>query len=247
MIISAFSDIHKKPKRYEDVNITDSEFVNILIKLSEKSDMVYINGDYLDIWCSIWPTETSQIVVLKKLLKRYHKTFKYILENPKIKIIIGNHDHLLHKLHKLNENSKVSYSDTIINSNNQKILIWHGNVDLLNSKLISIGAFLAWIEYQFEKIFKICKLIKLVNFMKKAIHFFGFKNKMQIKDFKTKIKQDDDLVMIVNGHTHVKEIHKFEQNNKQRTYVNTGFFNYNHPLVTAINTETLDVKQANIL
>lgn len=247
MIISAFSDIHKKPKKYEDVNITDSEFLNILMDLSNKSDLVYINGDYLDIWCSVWPTENSQIIALKKLLKRYHKTFKYILDNPKIKIIIGNHDELLHKLHRLTENGKVIYSDTIINSKNQKILIWHGNVDLLNSKLIVIGAFLAWIEYQFEKLFKICKLTNLVNFMKRAIHFFGFKNTMQIRDFKKQIKQDDDLVMVVNGHTHVKEIHEFSLNNRVRIYVNTGFFNRKNSLITTINTETLEVKQVNIL
>lgn len=247
MIISVLSDVHKKTKKYEDVNLTDSEFLDILTKLSNDSDYVYINGDYLDIWCSTWPTEHSQLIALKKLLKRYHKTFKYILHNPKIKLIIGNHDHLLSQVNSILLQEKIIFSDTITNSNNEKILIWHGNVDKLNSDWITAGAFLAWIEYVFEKIFKIFKLIKLFKFMKWAIHFFGFKNDMQIHDFKKRIKQDDSLIMVINGHTHVREIHKFEQNNKQRIYVNTGYFNKSNPVITVLNTETLDVKQVNIL
>jgi len=53
--------------------------------------------------------------------------------------------------------------------------------------------------------------------------------------------------MVINGHTHVKEISNFEFNNKRRTYVNTGFFCRNNPIITVINTETLDVNQVNIL
>lgn len=238
MKIASLSDIHISSGKHNSCKIQDEEFYIFLLTLLTYVDRVYLNGDFLDLWKSKWPTKKSQFKELNNINKEYPKTLKLILDEPRIIWNAGNHDELVQRI---DGNDR----DIIINSNGEKILIWHGQLDIFNKYFSFIGRIITYIEFNIEKFLKLLRLNFLFKYLKKAYYYFGFRNKKQINQFKKNIDNDDNLICVFNGHTHKAQILEFEYNNKNRIYINTGHFDSNTKNIVILDTESFNI-EANI-
>jgi UDP-2,3-diacylglucosamine pyrophosphatase LpxH len=222
-------------------------FFRFIRNLSEDVDAVYVNGDIFDLWKTFWLSDKSIEEELAEIHREYPLTLDFFINSPKTKLFIGNHDDYLEK--KINSplwNNKLNKRIMLRNNSNESILIWHGHLDFFNTKLAFVGRTITFLGGWIERILA---AIKAKGIYMKFRHFArstAFKNSTQIKKFKLDIEEDDSIVCLINGHTHINEIKRFEYNGKTRLYVNTGKYDGFTKDVTIIDTETLDVVKSTV-
>lgn len=240
MKVAVLSDLHIK---YTDGSkkfiFSDSEFLEYLKELLTRVDFLILDGDVLELWKPLGLTFKSQILEYEKIVDEYPSTLAFIFDDPRVKLIYGNHDDAIPKMSKFYSPLRKFKYDEYLFCSQGEIKIWHGHLDFWNSKLPKIGFFLTWCSGIIERV-----LFKKANHYKGFAKFFKkpfFKNSTQIKDFKDCIDSDDNLVVMINGHTHHSEILRFEYNNKERLYINCGYFNGINKDIVILDTDTLDV------
>lgn len=240
MKIAILSDLHIKQNDGSDKFIwNDNQFNNYLNNLIDQVDRVYFNGDIFELWKTKLPTFKYQITEFSEIKKQYPHTLRTIFQHPKVVTIVGNHDAAANRLNEFfPEFNKYKFSDTIINSKGQIINIWHGHLDFWNRVLPYTGFLLTWITGIFERTF--FKNASDYRSFSKSLKQQFFKNTSQIKNFKFEIDTYDNLVCMINGHTHSDQIKKFDYNGKERLYINTGYFNGSSRNIVILDTETLE-------
>lgn len=240
MKIAVLSDLHIK---YSDGSkkfiFTDLEFLEYLKELLTRVDYIILDGDVLELWKPLGLTFNSQRLEYEKILEAYPNTLGFIFNDSRVKLIYGNHDDSIPKLGNYYRELRKFKYDWYFFCNQGEIKIWHGHLDFWNAKLPKVGFFFTWISGIVERILfrKENHYLGFAKFFKKPF----FKNSTQIKDFKESIDSNDDLVVMINGHTHHSEIIRFEYNNKERLFINCGYFNGVNKDLIILDTDSLDV------
>ena len=158
MRIAFLSDLHINSK-YNNFKMTDAQMYEYLVNIISNVDLLILNGDVIDLWRTLLPFKKWQRKELEKVILAYSHTFRLIFNEPRIKMIIGNHD--LPLLDYINDprfkntlHEKLEFTDL----NNNKILVYHGHFDIFNRYFTQIGHGITWIEFNIEKIFRLFKL-----------------------------------------------------------------------------------------
>jgi len=238
MKIGSISDLHlHSESAVSDFKLTDDEFYGFLTEFSSLVDLLVINGDFIDIWQARPFNRLAQLEVVNKTILRYPESFKFILENDKILINSGNHDELLHNSFK----DIVTYREFetpkgIININ-------HGVHDYFNSQMPEFSRGISWVGGWAERGISPTIETDLDKLIRKILGINLFENSKQIKVFKENIDANDNLIAQVNSHTHYPQAIKFDYNNKERLFLNTGHFNGKNHHYVILDTDTLEVTQ----
>jgi UDP-2,3-diacylglucosamine pyrophosphatase LpxH len=248
MRIGIISDLHVKKKDSTCLFFyTDHELAIYLEQLCSEVDRVYLNGDVFELWKTKWLSDTSISDEIDGIFSEYPMFISCILENPKIFILIGNHDeYLKQELFRPKWKNKLLLHEELVNSAGENILIWHGQLDIFNNKLPVVGRFISYLGGWIERILYYLQLRSIYHWFRDRIRSGTFKNSTQVKQFKKDIGENGDLVCVINGHTHVNEIRRFEYAGKRRTYINTGMFDGDTRDVTVLDTETLDIVKSTV-
>lgn len=243
MKVAVLSDLHIKTKDSACLfEYSDYEMQIFLEKLSEEVDRIYLNGDVFELWKTIRLSNKSIDHEIEGIFNNYPLSLHTILSNPKIFLTIGNHDgYLGNQLHDSKWNGKLLLGAEIKNSRGETISIWHGHLDIFNNKFPFVGRFISFCGGWIERILSFFHSRGAYLWYRSFMRSQSFKNSTQIKQYKKDIGEDGSLVCMINGHTHVNEIKRFEYAGKSRLYVNTGLFDGNTRDVTIIDTETLAV------
>lgn len=243
MKLAIISDLHIKSKDSACLfECTDEEFYRFMKNLLEEVDALYLNGDVFELWKTKWFSQKSIEDELQGIHREYPMTMDLIINDPRIKLFVGNHDDFLEK--KMNSpfwNNKINVRRVIQNNSGESILIWHGHLDFFNTTFSFVGRLITFAGGWVERILSYVKAKGVYMVFRNITRHTVFKNSTQLKKFKLDIEEDDSLVCLVNGHTHVNEIKRFEYNGKTRLYINTGKFDGVVKDVTLIDTESLDV------
>ncbi len=242
MLIGFISDLHIKGEDgSKKFLMNDKEFSSFIKDLLTKVDILYLNGDVLELWKSKWFSLKSYKKEYEKTIDEYPESMSLILHDKRIKCISGNHDALVHKLSKYYKDLRAFKTDDILPCKYDGFIkIYHGQMDIWNKNYPFLGHFFSWIAGHFERlIFRTS--IHYIGFAKRVKKPF-FKNSTQIDYFKKLIDLNDDIYCVVNGHTHHAQIIRFEYKDKERLFINTGYFNGFNKDVTIIDTKDLSVK-----
>jgi len=246
MKIAIISDLHIKEKDgASDFHFTDKQFYKEIKDICKIVDILVINGDFIELWQSSWPTEDSRRAEFKKALDRYPITLRYIFRNPKIQLIQGNHDEELSFFGQGIIQKKIIKKLTIENrSESFHTSIYHGIFDFFNTKAIGFSKFIAWLAGWLERILHPMIEVKLDGFVRKIFGINLFKNQSQIKGAKVLIATDSKLKCIINSHTHSPQIVKFSYRGQERIFINTGRYDgRNHKNIIFFDTNTFEVLQ----
>lgn len=243
MKIALISDLHIKKKDVTCLfEYSDFEFSSYLNALCSGVDRVYLNGDVFELWKTQTFSERSIEKEIDAIFNTYPMTMQCLVENPKVFITIGNHDEYLRtQIYSLRWNRKLMLGDTIVNSKGQEIHIWHGHLDIFNNKFPLIGRILSFVGGWVERVLYFFNMRQLYLWFRGIVRQGTFKNSTQVKQYKKDIGENGNIYCMINGHTHVNEIRRFEFAGKTRTYINTGFFDGNTRDVTVVDTETLEI------
>lgn len=249
MKIAIIPDCHlKKRDESSDFYFSDDEMFQFLVDLGSKVDEVYLIGDFVELWQGKWPTNQSQVEEYHLAYNHYKKTFNLILSNDKYYLVEGNHDEFLKFIYPINSKVKLQY--VRYNKDFNKIYINHGIRDLFNKnlklrKLTRIGS---WIVGIIEKlVFKNWELsINKVLTSIFHIEVVGT-NKKQISHFKELINGDDSYIVYIAGHTHKPQILRFLYKEKERLFINAGYFDGVENFYCILDTDTLEVDPYKII
>ncbi|TXG82714.1 MAG: hypothetical protein E6R13_04590 [Spirochaetes bacterium] len=241
MKIAVLSDLHIKAEDgSKKFLLSDIEFRDYLLALLKQVDFIVLNGDVLELWKSKWLSFNSQIKEYERIVDEYPETLSLIFTNDRISLVYGNHDDAIPKLSRFYSDLKKFKEVKQFFCPAGQIKIWHGHLDFWNSKVPKIGFFFTWLSGVVERIIfrKKKHYLGVAKFFKKPF----FKNSTQIKDFKEFVDYfDDDVVVVINGHTHHSEIVRFDYYGKERLYINCGYFNGLNQDVIILDTDTMEV------
>lgn len=192
---------------------------------SIKPKMVVLNGDIIDMWQfskHYWPKSHMKVV---------HKIIKWISKGIKVYYITGNHDEMLRKFAGFKMGSLVIDNKLLLDINEKKIWIFHGDVfdvTMKHSKwltklgshgydlLILINAFFNWLSVKMGK-GKISLSKNIKNSVKQAVKF--------INDFE---KTTADIAIahgydyVLCGHIHHPEMKTIVTDKGNVEYLNSG-------------------------
>lgn len=240
MKIAIISDLHIKQKdQSSDFFLSDDEFYNFLINLVENHEKVLIDGDLFELWQGKWPTTKSIVEEFENTVEAYKKSINYIFNNSKISIIVGNHDVYLLQ--------RSNLPKRILNYwHHENIHVVHGVYDLFNQKLPKVARVMSWMAGIGERVFGSEFDEGLDEALQNSI-FKPFSNRKQIKESIEIIKENPDIDIVINGHTHYRDYREFYVNGQLCKYINTGRFNGRKMDVTVIDTETDEIVQNNII
>jgi UDP-2,3-diacylglucosamine pyrophosphatase LpxH len=243
MRIAILPDLHITSEGYlSPFYLTDDEFYSVLSSI--EADRVFCVGDTFDLWRSKFPTNSSQDKELNRICQIYPKTIGYFLNSPKFGgIAVGNHDNYLLKLPDNSEWKKVVFEEIVLlNSKNQKIILSHGHLDFFNKVFPFVGQLVTWASAWLERIF--IRNSKIYRFLRNTAKSHVFRNSAQIKVMRKRIDTDDQIVCIVNGHTHKPQITHFYYKSFSRLYINAGFFDGKVQDIIILDTETLEISKS---
>lgn len=194
---------------------------------SIKPKMLILNGDIIDIWQfskSYWPEAHMKVV---------RRIMKFITEGIPVYYLTGNHDEMLRKFADFDLGSFKLMNKLVLNVDNKKAWIFHGDVfdvTMQHSKwlaklgavgydtLISINNFSNWLltivgreKYSFSKAVK-------AKF-KDAVKFIN-----QFEQTAADLAVDKKYSYVICGHIHQAEIRKIESTEKTGSviYLNSG-------------------------
>lgn len=241
MKIAILSDLHiKEPSFGNKFLFTDDEFSDRLNVLLQSFDKIILNGDIFELWKTVLPLYKYQKYEYLNIKKHFPKSCNTIFNSNKIILLQGNHDNRLITLSKeFPELKKVKNWHIETNSKDEIFSFWHGHLDFFNRIFPYSGFFFTWISGIFERIFSRGSkdYLGIAKIFKKPF----FKNSVQIKHFVKHIDMYDNIVFVGNGHTHYEEQKVFIHNNKERIFLNTGFYNKKEQDIYWIDTETKEI------
>ena len=245
MKIACLSDLHiKKRDKASDFYFTDEELFDFFIKLKSECDLIVIDGDIFELWQGTWPTENSKTKEIDRIFENFPSTMALLTVDEQFILNYGNHDD------KLPQDKRFNAYEVYTNIVSPKgsIRIDHGIRDFLNTKVRFIPRLGCWFVGLFERLFN-PNIERVMNYWLDKLFYIEIvgTNKAQLDYFKKLIDNDDDLVCYVNGHTHKPQIVKFMYNNKERIFINTGFFNGSENYYCFIDTDTLELDPYKII
>ena len=203
------SDIHLDPNNLEVTN----KFINFILEKSSDMKELYILGDLFESWIDD-KYEISQNNMIISTLNNISKN------GTKVYLTHGNRDFLIGKKFIKVTNIQILPENYILNLDNTKILITHG--DLLCTDDIDYQKFRKFIRNKVTlKIFNLLgnniktKIASYLRGKSKKITSQKPDNIMDVSnetvlDFYEKFKTN----IIIHGHTHRKNIHKTKNNGK---------------------------------
>ncbi len=200
-----------------------TELLNYLKSINPKT--LVLNGDIIDIW------QFNKRYFPKSHMKVIKHLTSLLTNGTKIYYVTGNHDEMLRKFKGFRLGSFEIVNKIVLNLDNKKAWIFHGDVfdvTMKNSKwlaklggvgydiLILINTFVNFISQTlgFSK-FSFSKKIK--NSVKGAIKFI---NDFEVTAAEIAINNKYDYV--VCGHIHQPEIKKINTSKGEVTYLNSG-------------------------
>lgn len=249
MKIAFIPDCHiKKRSESSDFYFSDDEMFNFLYKLSSECDEIYITGDFIEMWQAELPIKRYNINEYYNTYFEYMKTINYVISNPKINLVVGNHDEFLPEIDIINK--KCRYFYVLCNSNNDKIYITHGIEDLFNKNinLRKITRFGSWVVGVIERLVYSNWELWVNKILTSIFHIeLVGTNKNQIKAFKKLIDLDDSHKVYIAGHTHKPQILRFFYKGKERLFINGGYFDGVENYYGILDTETLEVDPYKII
>lgn len=224
MKIATISDIHvKNPHDYSDKLL--QKFINH--SFTQDSDYIFFLGDIFDLMCG--PHD--------QYLEAYKHFFEsleiLVKKNKKVFFVEGNHDVHLDKLFKKYfcfENITVSQNPIFLTLENKKYLFSHGDeYDFDNLSYHRYKKFIFSPPLRF--IANYVMPFALLNYMGQKASVISRKAGKKKFDFERvkekfrygveKICGQDELEIIVGGHSHVQDLYKMK--NQKSIYINNGY------------------------
>ena len=210
------SDLHLDNKRPEII----SYFVNFMNNLEKDVQSIYILGDFLEYWVG----DDDPAIGLEEVFKVLKKKSDYI----NIYFMHGNRDFMISKNFCSSLGVILLDDPTIININNKKILLMHG--DTLCTEDVKYQDFRKTVrskEWQKEMLSKPLKerLALAESLRMKSAAATEIKDDfiMDVNQKEViKVFEKNDINMIIHGHTHRPNIHKVTHNNKSYERVVLG-------------------------
>ena len=216
--LAVISDVH-----LGTYGCSAKELLNYLKTIQPKT--LILNGDIIDIW-----------QFNKRYFPKSHmKVIKYITsllsKGTKVYYVTGNHDEMLRKFKGFKLGSFEIVNKLVLNLDNKKAWIFHGDVfdvTMKNSKwlaklggkgydlLILINTFMNWVS-------KLCGFGKLSlskkikNSVKSAVKFIN-----NFEETASEIAIDNHYDYVVCGHIHQPEMRKITNQKGQTLYLNSG-------------------------
>ncbi|WP_207422004.1 UDP-2,3-diacylglucosamine diphosphatase [Desertivirga brevis] len=199
------------------------ELLKYLKSINPKT--VILNGDIIDIWQfskNYWPEAHMKVV---------RKIMKFIADGTPVYYLTGNHDEMLRKFTDISFGSFHLANKLVLNLDNQKAWIFHGDVfdvTMQHSKwlaklgaigydtLIHINSFVNWILTRLGK--------EKMSFSKKVKAKFKDAVKF-INDFENTAADlaiDKGYNYVICGHIHQAEIREIATENGKTLYLNSG-------------------------
>lgn len=192
---------------------------------SIKPKVLVLNGDIIDIWQfrkRYWPK--SHMKVLKRIIDLASK-------KTTIYYISGNHDEMLRKFIPLSLGKLHFKNKLVLNVDNEKLWIFHGDIfdfTMKNTKwLAKLGGFGYDVLIVLNRTInhflnaigreRVSFSKRIKNSVKKAVQFIG--------DFETTIADiaiDNNYDMVACGHIHQPIIKEIEIKGKKVKYLNSG-------------------------
>ncbi|TVQ05539.1 MAG: UDP-2,3-diacylglucosamine diphosphatase [Balneolaceae bacterium] len=187
--------------------------------------IVILNGDFIDIWNFrkyYWPE--AHMMVLRKMLT-------LMTNGTDIYYLTGNHDEVLRKISSLQLGPLFIRDKLILELNNEKVWIFHGDVFDITMKHSKWIAKLGGKGYEFLILFnrlinrislkmgrgRISLSKKIKDSVKKAVRF--------IDDFETTAMElaiDQGYDYVICGHIHQPKIRGYENSKGSVIYMNSG-------------------------
>jgi len=199
------------------------ELLKYLKSINPKT--VILNGDIIDIWQfskNYWPEDHMKVV---------RKIIKYISEGTPVYYLTGNHDEMLRKFAEISFGSFHLANKLILNLDNKKAWIFHGDVfdvTMQHSKwlaklgaigydtLIHLNSFVNWILTRLGR--------EKMSFSKKIKAKFKDAVKF-INDFENTAADlaiDKGYDFVICGHIHQFEIREIKTEKGKTLYLNSG-------------------------
>jgi len=193
---------------------------------SIKPKTVVLNGDIIDIWQfskNYWPEAHMKVV---------RKIMKYISEGTPVYYLTGNHDEMLRKFTDISFGSFHLANKLLLNLDNKKAWIFHGNVFDVTmqhsrwlAKLGAVGYDILILINRFfnffsERVFGKGKLSlskKIKNSVKSAVSFIN-----NFEQTSADIGIDNKFDFVVCGHIHHPEMKLVTNDKGSITYLNSG-------------------------
>jgi predicted phosphodiesterase len=225
MNLLILSDLHiGNNDHFETFGWRSAEFIKALerIKYEEKIDKIILNGDVFELYKYSF----------QEIRQSNPKLVEYLLHNPGIVYIKGNHDAIC-----AYGQESVSFE----NSEGKQIYIEHGHsADFMNGtslgrkiqtfgfNLLRWGSKFSWILKIYQKILEMEEAVNRIPKRYDSIKYLSHALRL--------LKNHDVVVL---GHTHKIESHKTYYLNNKKVYINCGSCSLGRFQAVLLNTESL--------
>ncbi len=199
------------------------ELLNYLKTIQPK--VLILNGDIIDIW------QFSKHYFPKSHMNVIKHITALLSKKTRVYYITGNHDEMLRKFKGFSLGSFTILNKLILNLDDKKAWIFHGDVfdvTMKHSKwlaklggigydtLIIINTMINWVS-EFSGYGKISLSKKIKNSVKSAIKFVN-----NFEETASEIAIENNYDFVVCGHIHQPEIKVISNQNGKTTYLNSG-------------------------
>jgi len=238
MKIAAISDLHIMPRcPASDFYWDDAALSIYLQELLLKVDIVLIVGDFLELWQTAGYSRSDKYREVKEIEEEFPRTMELIKNSDNIELLYGNHDELL--------STGISlHARDIITLDEGKVVAFHGIYDYFNNNFPKAVELMSWVAGWLERI--VSPFVE-ADFDKVLRRLLGIKslceNYKQVRGMKALINRDDRIVVVFNGHSHQPQIVKFIYEDKERIFINCGYFDGKVITTTYLDTETMSIIQ----
>ncbi|MDD9174820.1 UDP-2,3-diacylglucosamine diphosphatase [Aliivibrio finisterrensis] len=217
MTILFISDLHLSPLRPD---ITDC-FLDFMNTEAIHAEKLYVLGDLFEFW--IGDDDNSPFNVVIK------EAFKALTQHGvKCYFIQGNRDFLLNKRFCKETGVQLLADHTVININNEKVLIMHGDtlcIDDIKYQEFRAKVHQPWLQWVFNRIplFIRQRIVKNVQdkIKEKKQH-----KKLTIMDVTQseveRVMRQEGVKRLIHGHTHRPNVHTFNHNSEEMTRIVLG-------------------------
>lgn len=200
-----------------------TELLNYLKTINPKT--LVLNGDIIDIW------QFNKRYFPKSHMKVIKYLTSLLTKGAKIYYVTGNHDEMLRKFKGFRLGSFEIVNKIVLNLDDKKAWIFHGDVFDVTMKNSKWLAKLGGIGYDI-----LILINTFVNFISQTLGFskFSFSKKIKnsvkgaikfINDFEVtaaEIAIDNKYDFVICGHIHQPEIKKINTSKGEVTYLNSG-------------------------
>ena len=224
------ADLHLAPERPEIIQL----FIDFLNQQATQAESLYILGDFVEYWLGDDDNAKGLDNVFNALKQLADKGLK-------IFVMHGNRDFLMSEAHARRYNCTLIHEPYIVNFDNQPVLLMHGDTlctdDVSYQEFRSVLRSDAWKNDFLSK--PLAERKKIAQGLREQSQAATRDKQAEIMDVNadavTKTFIDNNVALIIHGHTHRPAIHELTINNRQVKRIVLGDW-FDHGSLLALNS-----------